>query len=63
MSGAQSAARSPIATEDFVRRAAIVWIRAADAGLVDAGELAWLLDHLPDAPESARAAAEPGAIG
>ncbi|WP_158895883.1 hypothetical protein [Amycolatopsis anabasis] len=30
----------------FERRAAVAWIRAADAGLIDADELGWLLDGL-----------------
>ncbi|MBE1468268.1 hypothetical protein [Kibdelosporangium phytohabitans] len=32
---------------EFARRAATVWIRAADAGIIDADELSWLLRHLP----------------
>lgn len=29
---------------EFEQRAAAAWIRAADAGVIDARELAWLLD-------------------
>lgn len=35
------------AEPEFARRAAKAWVRAADAGLIDAGELVWLLSHLP----------------
>jgi hypothetical protein len=35
------------ATPEFTRRAAVAWIRAADAGVIDADELTWLLAHLP----------------
>lgn len=31
---------------EFGQRAAVAWIRAADAGLIDAGELRWLLGKL-----------------
>ena len=31
---------------EFEQRAAIAWIRAADAGVIDAGELDWLLGML-----------------
>ncbi|MET0132474.1 MAG: hypothetical protein ABW215_02665 [Kibdelosporangium sp.] len=41
---------TPLPTSpQFVRRAAVAWIRAADAGVIDAEELAWLLAHLPSA--------------
>jgi hypothetical protein len=40
------------ASPEFARRAAIAWIRAADAGTIDADELTWLLAHLP--PETTR---------
>lgn len=33
---------------DFEQRAAAAWIRAADAGVIDAGELGWLLDTLQE---------------
>jgi hypothetical protein len=39
---------------EFARRAAYAWIRAADAGLIDADELAWLLDHLPSSAFAAQ---------
>ncbi|MFC0112019.1 hypothetical protein [Kibdelosporangium aridum] len=48
------------AAPEFIRRAAIAWIRAADAGLIDAGELTWLLAHLPAEPQ---ATAETGGGG
>lgn len=32
---------------EFSRRAAVAWIKAADAGIIDADELTWLLAHLP----------------
>lgn len=31
---------------EFEQRAATAWIRAADAGMIDADELAWLLGKL-----------------
>jgi hypothetical protein len=31
---------------EFEQRAAAAWIRAADAGVIDADELGWLLDRL-----------------
>ena len=31
---------------EFEQRAAAAWIRAADAGVIDASELGWLLDTL-----------------
>lgn len=31
---------------EFGQRAAVAWIRAADAGLIDASELGWLMDKL-----------------
>jgi hypothetical protein len=31
---------------EFEQRAATAWIRAADAGVIDVGELGWLLDKL-----------------
>jgi hypothetical protein len=34
---------SPQVVTEFDRRAAVAWIRAADAGLIDADELAYLL--------------------
>ncbi|MEU7785547.1 MULTISPECIES: hypothetical protein [unclassified Amycolatopsis] len=34
-------------TREFTRRAADAWVRAADAGIIDAAELVWLLEHLP----------------
>jgi hypothetical protein len=49
MAGAQHATR-PLLTREFTRRAAGAWIRAADAGLIDAAELVWLLSHLPKDP-------------
>ncbi|MDT7796750.1 MAG: hypothetical protein QOI78_183 [Actinomycetota bacterium] len=49
MAGVQHATR-PLLTPEFTRRAACAWIRAADAGLIDAAELAWLLSHLPGDP-------------
>jgi hypothetical protein len=35
------------ASPEFSRRAAIAWIRAADAGVIGADELTWLLAQLP----------------
>ncbi|MEA5365358.1 hypothetical protein VA596_37920 [Amycolatopsis sp., V23-08] len=46
MAGVQHATK-PLLTPEFTRRAACAWIRAADAGLIDAAELTWLLSHLP----------------
>jgi hypothetical protein len=43
-------ATSPVLTREFTRRAAGAWIRAADAGLIDATELTWLLSHLTGDP-------------
>ncbi|WIX84571.1 hypothetical protein [Amycolatopsis sp. DG1A-15b] len=40
----------PLITREFSRRAADAWIRAADAGIIDAAELVWLLEHLPAEP-------------
>jgi hypothetical protein len=40
----------PLVDREFTERAAIAWIRAADAGVIDAGELAWLLAHLDAGP-------------
>lgn len=37
----------PHITREFIRRAADAWVRAADAGIIDAAELVWLLNHLP----------------
>ena len=37
----------PLITHEFIRRAADAWVRAADAGIIDAAELVWLLEHLP----------------
>ncbi|VVJ21787.1 Uncharacterised protein [Amycolatopsis camponoti] len=45
-------ATHPLLTREFTRRAADAWVRAADAGVIDAAELVWLLNHL--AAESAR---------
>ena len=56
MNGAQHTSKPPPATPEFTRRAAIAWIRAADAGLIDAGELDWLLAHLPSDPHQVREA-------
>jgi hypothetical protein len=39
-------AAKPLLTPEFTERAARAWIRAADAALIDADELAWLLKHL-----------------
>ncbi|WP_326943804.1 hypothetical protein OG439_28075 [Amycolatopsis sp. NBC_01307] len=50
-------ATSPVFTREFTRRAAGAWIRAADAGLIDAAELTWLLGHLTGDP-CARTGAE-----
>ncbi|MGH9062004.1 MAG: hypothetical protein ACRDZY_21190 [Acidimicrobiales bacterium] len=36
----------PPVDREFTERAASAWIRAADAGVIDARELAWLLAHL-----------------
>ncbi|WP_328603598.1 hypothetical protein OG943_26340 [Amycolatopsis sp. NBC_00345] len=36
----------PPVDREFIERAASAWIRAADAGVIDARELAWLLAHL-----------------
>ncbi|WP_410644316.1 hypothetical protein [Amycolatopsis sp. lyj-346] len=36
----------PLITREFTRRAADAWVRAADAGIIDAAELVWLLNHL-----------------
>jgi hypothetical protein len=33
---------------EFGQRAAVAWIRAADAGLIDASELGWLLGKLSE---------------
>ncbi|WP_410625818.1 hypothetical protein [Amycolatopsis sp. cmx-8-4] len=49
MNSVQHATR-PLLTREFTRRAAGAWIRAADAGLIDAAELVWLLSHLPGDP-------------
>ncbi|WP_328450229.1 MULTISPECIES: hypothetical protein [unclassified Amycolatopsis] len=49
MNSVQHATR-PVVTREFTRRAAGAWIRAADAGLIDAAELVWLLSHLPGEP-------------
>jgi len=35
---------------EFARRAASAWVRAADAGVINAEELVWLLAHLPSSP-------------
>jgi hypothetical protein len=51
METAQNATKVRPAKPEFTRRAATAWIRAADAGLIDAGELTWLLAHLPADPE------------
>jgi len=45
---ARSASADP-ATQEFTSRAAAAWIRAADAGVIDADELIYLLDHLDTA--------------
>ena len=50
MDTAQNTANSLPTAPEFIRRAATAWIRAADAGLIDAGELTWLLAHLPPDP-------------
>lgn len=50
--------KSAITTREFEQRAATAWIRAADAGLIDAAELAWLLTNLPSEPDSAPAIVE-----
>jgi hypothetical protein len=42
----------PLVDREFTERAASAWIRAADAGVIDAGELAWLLAHLDPGPVS-----------
>jgi hypothetical protein len=64
MIGIRHATRSPLAAPGFARRAAVAWIRAADAGLIDAGELTWLLAHLPpEPPRSVRAGADRGVSG
>jgi len=34
-------------TAEFAQRAAYAWVRAADAGVIGAAELSWLLAHLP----------------
>ncbi len=47
-------ARAPRDEPDFARRAAYAWIRAADAGVIDAGELSWLLEHLPQTAVAAQ---------
>ncbi|MEU4519062.1 hypothetical protein AB0F52_10150 [Amycolatopsis sp. NPDC024027] len=39
--------KKPLITHEFIRRAADAWVRAADAGIIDAAELVWLLEHLP----------------
>jgi hypothetical protein len=57
MAGVQHATR-PLLTREFTRRAAAAWIRAADAGLIDATELVWLLRHLPGDPPPAGDRAE-----
>jgi len=58
MAGVQHATR-PLLTREFTRRAAEAWIRAADAGVIDATELVWLLSHLPgDPPRSGARAKE-----
>lgn len=36
----------PPVDREFAKRAASAWIRAADAGVIDARELAWLLARL-----------------
>lgn len=51
MDSVQYATEPVGAAPEFVQRAATAWIRAADAGLIDAGELAWLLAHLPADPQ------------
>jgi hypothetical protein len=63
MDAAQNATK-PLPAPEFIRRAATAWIRAADAGLIDAGELTWLLAHLPSDPQwSAQARLETGTGG
>ncbi|HEY3712051.1 MAG TPA: hypothetical protein VGL64_21930 [Amycolatopsis sp.] len=42
----------PLVDREFAERAASAWIRAADAGVIDAGELAWLLARLDAGPVS-----------
>jgi hypothetical protein len=37
---------TPTDTTEFAQRAAAAWIRAADAGVIDADELGYLLSHL-----------------
>jgi hypothetical protein len=51
MDTAQNATKPLPAAPEFIRRAATAWIRAADAGLIDADELTWLLAHLPPDPQ------------
>jgi hypothetical protein len=53
-------ATKPSARREFTQRAARAWIRAADAGVIDADELTWLLAHLPPA-KLGPAPADPGA--
>jgi hypothetical protein len=36
----------PVDVAEYTRRAAEAFVRAADAGLIDGAELAYLLDHL-----------------
>ncbi|MBE1496137.1 hypothetical protein H4696_003237 [Amycolatopsis lexingtonensis] len=45
----------PLLTREFTRRAAGAWVRAADAGIIDAAELVWLLEHLPAEPARPKA--------
>jgi hypothetical protein len=52
-------ATKPLITREFSRRAACAWVRAADAGVIDADELVWLLSHLPG--DSSRAGSRAGA--
>jgi hypothetical protein len=46
MTSVQHTTKPPM-TREFIRRAADAWVRAADAGIIDAAELVWLLNHLP----------------
>ncbi|MEU4674595.1 hypothetical protein AB0F91_43230 [Amycolatopsis sp. NPDC023774] len=53
-------ATKPLLTPEFSRRAARAWVRAADAALIDADELVWLLAHLePDRLGAARPGTSP----
>lgn len=47
---AQRTPTEPQVTTEFDRRAAVAWIRAADAGLIDAEELAYLLMRMAEQP-------------